>query len=327
MPSNKLGIYNNNVFIPYTATTKQSKWIDITITDGTRAVVASIKLAKAVFYADSTGKWFMDACFSLTANLTTGSNCSLTFSNITFLDTTDAYGACYCYVSSTAHQTAGDQLTYVIPNTSTLTINFAASVTGANGLFILGNLSRIPLKQEPTTYTISANMEGVLAANVFIPQVASGVTGLFPANNTSLDDVTATRLGLKQYLHGTNYNGGNSPTISAGTNITSIGNIRRGVFIPYQCQDGAWRLKLNIVIDGSTASNAAVHEMAINGVTFKNATNLFQGLSGGMDTAWAYIAVKPFTDDIQIGHTSPVTPTAYYISGDVELDTKPTWAY
>jgi len=48
---------------------------------------------------------------------------------------------------------------------------------------------------------------------------------------TAYSDADATRMGLKQYLHGTSYNGGISPTV---TGIGSVSTILRAVFIPYQ---------------------------------------------------------------------------------------------
>ena len=40
----------------------------------------------------------------------------------------------------------------------------------------------------------------------------------------SMSDALATTLGHKQYLHGTNYNGGNAPTVS-GAGATTSGYI------------------------------------------------------------------------------------------------------
>jgi uncharacterized delta-60 repeat protein len=52
----------------------------------------------------------------------------------------------------------------------------------------------------------------------------------------------ATRLGYKKYLSGTAYNGGVVPTITGSVD----GTITGAVLIPYQLQDGSWRLKGSI---------------------------------------------------------------------------------
>ena len=50
--------------------------------------------------------------------------------------------------------------------------------------------------------------------------------------SSALDDATATQLGLKQYLHGTTYNGGIAPTVTAGSGITTIGTVTRALAAP-----------------------------------------------------------------------------------------------
>jgi len=170
-------------------------------------------------------------------------------------------------------------------------------------------------------------MEGVLPVDVYIPPVSSGVAGIFPALNTELDNVTATRLGLKQYLHGTTYNGGNAPTVAASTNVTAIGSIR-AIFIPYQCQDGTWRLKISIRTSGSTTSSATTHELSINDVVAKNNGIFYQPIGGyGTNLITQFAEIVPNTGTLTLGTTTSGAPSNLNFWGDVELERKPNWAY
>lgn len=153
--------------------------------------------------------------------------------------------------------------------------------------------------------------------------IADGASvGLLPANPTQMSNALATQLGLKQYVHGTTYNGGNAPTVT-GTSWTNI----KSIFIPYQTQEGAWRLKFN-VMGSITSSSRTAFTLSVNGVTFKNVSTFYQPISyfigGGAVAAVAY--VDPNTSDIKFSHGSQST-TFYGASGDVELESKPTWAY
>lgn len=131
---------------------------------------------------------------------------------------------------------------------------------------------------------------------------------------TGLSDELATKLGKKVYSHGTTYNGGNAPTVS-GVSSTQVAD-----FIPYQMQDGSWRLKFNIVcaVTGSTGI------ITVNGVVYANTDQ--QGLAAATDAnAYAKAFTNPNTDDItwQAGNTT----AEIRVSGDVALESKPTWAY
>ena len=144
--------------------------------------------------------------------------------------------------------------------------------------------------------------------------------------SASLSDVQATILGLKQYLHGTTYNGGNAPTVtcsqSAGYTTT------RGVFIPYQMQDGTWRLKFNAV-GVFTAATLTNFSVTVNGIATKNISGNYQSVTGwGLAAAspanQAYIASNGNTFVIIFASQSQ---NGFIISGDIELNSKPTWAY
>ena len=167
---------------------------------------------------------------------------------------------------------------------------------------------------------------GVLAA-ARLPQVSTSSQGAFPSLTSSLDDATATQLGLKQYLHGTTYNAGIAPTVTAGSGITSIGTVTRALFIPYQCQDGTWRMRFTIQINGATSTSSLGHQINVNGIVFKNVTNYNQSISGYANTQWSDVVVLANSTTINIGHSSAVTPATYGFAGDVELNAKPTWAY
>lgn len=146
-------------------------------------------------------------------------------------------------------------------------------------------------------------------------------------DSSSLSDSQATILGLKQYLHGTTYNGGIAPTVVIGANVTNIGTVNRAAFIPYQTQDGSWRLRMNVTTSGSTSTSAITHQIGITGVVFKNITGFNQSLTWANDAATSYTVALINTNQVYTQHPSSVAPTGYNFSGDVELNAKPTWAY
>lgn len=132
--------------------------------------------------------------------------------------------------------------------------------------------------------------------------------------SASLSDSQATMMGLKQYLHGTTYNGGNAPTVGGVTSVT------KGVFIPYQMQDGSWRLKFNIYCNPGGASATAT----VNGITF---TTYQAGCAHdpSNNNTWSFAGCINNTNQISI--RSGTSTGALSFSGDVEITSKPTWAY
>lgn len=140
---------------------------------------------------------------------------------------------------------------------------------------------------------------------------------------------TAVTLGLvkdrKEYVSGTAYtNGTPSVTGSVGTSVTV-----RAILVPYQTVDGAWRLTFNVVTSFTSASVSGV-TFTFTGVTFKNISNFLQpcnSLFGGptIGTPTQCYATNNTGQIIALQTTGSATNLAA-ISGDVELDSKPTWA-
>lgn len=147
-------------------------------------------------------------------------------------------------------------------------------------------------------------------------QVSGTASGLMPANLANLDDVAATRMGLKSYSHGTTYNGGNAPTISGLSGLA----VQQSSFIPYQMQDGSWRLKFNIEM---TFTSGTTVDFSVNGLVFSanNAVVVYAGGANQGPRASTNAGLGSFT----VRYTT--ASTAAFISGDVSLASKPTWAY
>ena len=89
----------------------------------------------------------------------------------------------------------------------------------------------------------------------------------------------------------------------------------------YKDLNGNYRIKLNI--NGTvTTGYRTSHTMTIAGLTFKTA--------GGYQALSVYAAVGnfactiPTSGDIKVDHASANT-SSYNVSGDVELESKPTW--
>lgn len=140
-----------------------------------------------------------------------------------------------------------------------------------------------------------------------------------PAATTTLAGVVKAQ---KQYVVGTAYTNGTPAVTSAQAGWS----VARGTLVPYQTVDGAWRLKINI---NATFTSASISSSSgtISGVTFKSAGD--QALStfqeGGAPTFIRGIASHA-TGTFSFDLPSAATFSAIIVSGDVELDSKPTWA-
>jgi hypothetical protein len=96
----------------------------------------------------------------------------------------------------------------------------------------------------------------------------------------------------------------------------------RAVGLPYKDINGVWRLKFNIVGTGTSASTYA---LSVSGVVFK--TGAFQSVTVYTSTTTSTVGkgyAYETSDDLILA--SSVATTIWRISGDVELDEKPSWA-
>lgn len=149
------------------------------------------------------------------------------------------------------------------------------------------------------------------------------------------DDIVATKYGRKAYLAdksgGTNdtaYNGGNKATIVLSAGGGSLTSVDLCQLIPYQLQDGTWRLKINTHLTLSSTSRTEI-DVTVNGITFSNLGTLGQGIWGCSNGSGGTVLrsfANPNSNTLVVVHTSATT-SEYVFSGDVALTGKPSWAY
>jgi hypothetical protein len=140
-------------------------------------------------------------------------------------------------------------------------------------------------------------------------------------------NVTGNFVALKQYY-------GNSSSGPGSFNVTGTNWLtHRAVAIPYQTSDGAWRMRFNIAgTFGATTSDT--YALTISGVTFKNLANFEQAIAhhendnqGRSTEQYASAFVSPNSGAIIVYYASSFNFAGRKaLSGDVELDSKPTWA-
>lgn len=99
----------------------------------------------------------------------------------------------------------------------------------------------------------------------------------------------------------------------------------RAVGIAYQDQGGSWRLKFNIDANFTSASVSTL-TLTLSGVTFK--TGVRQSASGYFATATTVPKVNctAAAGTVILTLGSAATADGAAVAGDVELDSKPTWA-
>jgi hypothetical protein len=102
----------------------------------------------------------------------------------------------------------------------------------------------------------------------------------------------------------------------------------RAVGIYYQDQDGNHRLKFNLV-GAFTAASLSGATITITGVTFKNVGGFRQPISAYNSSASINYVASAFTlantGNVTVAHAT-ATVDAHALSGDVELESRPTWA-
>ena len=128
---------------------------------------------------------------------------------------------------------------------------------------------------------------------------------------TQLSDSEATKLGMKQYDI--------TVTSSSGNWVSTLA---KG--IPYQMQDGSWRLKFNISGNESPKTNSIL--LSVSGVTFDATYQAVAGYFG--DEPVEISRTQQNSGNILIRGYNGTTGLGNFlsISGDVSLNRKPTWA-
>lgn len=169
MATAQLGIKGNNAVVPYVSATKRTKALSNVLTFSSTPSGWSVIASNVVFYADSAGVWRM--VFNISATINSASSGAFTIDGVAFKNTTNFLQAM---------SGAGSGAFTVYPTVNTGTINFV-STTNTTGLHISGD---VVLNAEPTTYTTAANMEGVIAADVYIPNATDTSSGLIPYYKT-----------------------------------------------------------------------------------------------------------------------------------------------
>jgi hypothetical protein len=149
------------------------------------------------------------------------------------------------------------------------------------------------------------------------------ITGAISFPITSLSNAQATAMGLKQYLHGTTYNGGNAPTVTLSSGGGTLSTVNAGKFIPYQLQDGTWRLKvtINLTLSSTTRTSEGV---SVGGITAPAYT---QAINAAADATTPAKGTLYLSSNTFFCEHANVTVAGVQISGEVELASKPTWAY
>lgn len=177
-----IGIRSGNTILNYVSTTKRTKQLDLSsyvYLIGGAASISNI-VASGYLYADSTGKWsinFTGSCdvATPTATITLGLNFGGNFFS--------AAQPLWCYDQNSGTNTTRLATTGV--GNSQLQLYFAS----APAQIEFGG--DIRLNAEVTGITsVAANMEGVIAADVYIPPASASATGLV---NTSAQTIAGVK--------------------------------------------------------------------------------------------------------------------------------------
>lgn len=194
MTTAQVGIRSGNVIVPYMAATKRTKELalvkttDITFaTTGASLGTYAIPRASVIFYADSTGNWRMRFNISLICSSGSRGDITVTFTGLVFKNVSD-FKQAVCVTTDSNTAVFG----WAAPNASTINIYHATSTTDEYNLS-----GDVELNAEPTTYTTAANMEGVVAVDVYLPPASATEDGLVNRSAQNFSGVKTYNDGIK----------------------------------------------------------------------------------------------------------------------------------
>jgi hypothetical protein len=213
MTTANIGIRSGNVIVPYVSTTKRTKEMDFTASGlitgaGTNTNSWGTFRAVAVAYADSTGKWRLNFNISgLCASTGVHTGYVITFSStavVVFKNTSAFFQPVTPYLA--INNNVG--VAYVNPNTADIYINHASY--GESYYAVSGD---VELESEPTW--AAANMEGVIAADVYIAPASGATPGI-------VDNLAQHFHGVKDFGDGIKLNTGDTLSTYAVNTWTPI---------------------------------------------------------------------------------------------------------
>ena len=188
----EVGKLAGNAIVPYSQSTKRTKWIDVTVTGASATTISNSGDLEALFYADSSDNWFvrLRGTFIIVA---TATSAAMTLADIVIKDASTSVVSTY----GAGGNIAGSGGSLAVRTTNIITV-FSSATNTIWGIDIL-----IPLASEPTTYTTTANMEASTQADIYIEPASATQSGLV---NTSAQSFA----GVKTFNDGIVFTGGGS---------------------------------------------------------------------------------------------------------------------
>jgi hypothetical protein len=189
MTTGQIGVRTSNSIVPYSSVTKRTKQVSLTVTSNKTGWTSTPSVGIA--YADSAGKWRL--VFNIYGIFTPVSTDTVTatISGIKFKT------AFYQTVSAYMPSAVPVIYAYVTPGSNSIIVNMA-SATNQSETYIAGD---VELDEKPSW--ADANMEGVIAADIYIPPASASASGIVDtsaqtfAGDKTIQSAGSTQLTLK----------------------------------------------------------------------------------------------------------------------------------
>jgi hypothetical protein len=240
--SNIIGLRSGNVIVPYTSVTKRTKQVSLTITSNVGGNDWTTAAAVGLAYADSSGSWRLvfniDGTFASTLT-----SAKILINGVVFSATGSTSQPVSVLVGGTSPFTGSGQTT----QNSTEILGFGAAT--ATAWRFSGDVA---LASEPTW--AAANMEGVIAADVYIAPASAGTAGL--VNNVAGNTTGTPILGRTDGAAiGAGYVGEIKESIITGASVPTSAN--RGDVATLALTAGIWEVSSNAVFNRNGAAFSA----------------------------------------------------------------------
>jgi hypothetical protein len=156
---------SGNFVVPLNNATKKSKWLDQTEVTINTPSGASAVVARVQFEADSEGVWSADYEIQCDLNNEAGASFNLGIANVKFRSVIP------CHAVRGTATIFGQAYTNAGNDTITVVNDFSKTW---NAVYIKGKAT---LSEEPTAYTIPANMEGLADCSVYVAPASATSAG------------------------------------------------------------------------------------------------------------------------------------------------------